>query len=387
MDPQAYYYQYPMMKEFDAVVQSCQKVTKGYVLTLDHTAFYPEGGGQPCDVGRIDTASVFDVQEKNHVVYHYVDRAFSVGQNVHGRIDWNRRFLMMQSHSGEHIVSGLVHAQFGYDNVGFHLDTHGLMTIDFNGVLRPADIDAIEMLANDVVSQDIPLTIAWPTKEQRKHMSYRSKKALDGHVRIVTIGPYDTCACCGTHVERTGQIGSIKILSLEKHRQGVRLQLICGRKAIMDHQQKHKICAQLSPLFSVPVEGIVTAVKKAQADRNEKSRTIRQWQDKYIVLKTAMLPSSKIQLIEEDVDRLTMRDFCNYILEHTDCVVAMVVAKNQGAYQYVMASQKIDLKIKVNELNDLLAGRGGGQKEMVQGTFRADIETIKKVIQQWNDSL
>lgn len=387
MNPEAYYYRYPMMKEFDTIVRSCQKIKKGYVLTMDQTAFYPEGGGQPCDLGTIDTASVLDVQEKDNVVYHYVDQPFTVGQTIHGMIDWNRRFLMMQSHSGEHIVSGLVHAQFGYDNVGFHLDTQGLMTIDFNGVLTQTDIDSIEKLANDVVFQDIPITIEWPTKEQRKHMAYRSKKALDGDVRIIKIGSYDTCACCGTHVERTGQIGPIKILSMEKHKQGVRLQLICGRKAIMDHQLKHTICAQLSPMFSVPVEGIVDAVKKAQEDSNEKSRTIHKWQEKYIVLKTAMLPTSKIQFLEEDVDRYTMRDFCNYVLSHTDCLVAIVVSKNQERYSYVMASQTIDLKTKVKELNALLCGRGGGQKEMVQGTFQTDIETIKKVIQQWNDSL
>ena len=123
MNPEAYYYRYPMMKEFDTIVRSCQKIKKGYVLTMDQTAFYPEGGGQPCDLGTIDTASVLDVQEKDNVVYHYVDQPFTVGQTIHGMIDWNRRFLMMQSHSGEHIVSGLVHAQFGYDNVGFHLDT------------------------------------------------------------------------------------------------------------------------------------------------------------------------------------------------------------------------------------------------------------------------
>lgn len=382
MDKNAYYYQYPMMKEFDAQVLSCTKGKKGYELVLDHTAFYPEGGGQPNDIGTIENGHVYDVQEKDDTIVHFVDTAFSVGQSVHGIIDWKRRFLMMQSHSGEHIVSGLVHKYFGYDNVGFHLDSQGLMTVDWNGKLSVDDLAKIEREANQAIYEDIPLTILWP--DDLNQIAYRSKKELEGNVRIVQIGDYDSCACCGTHVQTTGQIGLIKIISHENYKQGIRIQMVCGSKAFLDYQQKHNIASTLSPIFSVPTEKIVDSIQKFKKESEEKSKTIRLWQDQYIALKTKTLPQQKIQLLFEQVSGYMLREFCNYVLEHTDCEVAIVV-NEEG--QYVMASQTVDLKTKVKELNSLLSGRGGGQKEMVQGSFQANQESIKKVIQEWNDSL
>ena len=144
------YYESPYKKEFEATVLSCVKGKKGYEAVLDETAFYPEGGGQPADTGAIDGVRVYDVHEKDGVVIHYAEGELPVGKKVKGVIDWERRFCLMQEHSGEHLVSGLIHSAFGYDNVGFHMGAEEV-TIDLNGILEWKDLMEIEEKANEII--------------------------------------------------------------------------------------------------------------------------------------------------------------------------------------------------------------------------------------------
>ena len=205
------YYEDVYQKEFTAEVLECRETDRGYEVVLDQTAFYPEGGGQPCDLGTLNGISVVDVQEKGSEIVHYTEKPLETGSKVTGKIDWARRFDLMQQHSGEHIVSGLVHEAYGYDNVGFHMSSD-VITVDFSGVLTETQLAEIEAETNQKIWENTPVEIFYPPKEELEKLSYRSKKELTGQVRLVRFPGSDLCACCGTHVTHTGEIGAVKTL-------------------------------------------------------------------------------------------------------------------------------------------------------------------------------
>ena len=231
METEKLYYADPFLTDFTATVLDCQPGKNGYLVTLDRTAFYPEGGGQPADHGVLDGAAVTDVHEKNGVILHNVDRAVEIGKTVAGAIDWNRRFDFMQQHSGEHICSGLICERFHCDNVGFHMGAD-IVTIDFNADISWEELLEIEAKANQYLYENHPIDIQFHRGAELEAIDYRSKKALEGDVRIVAFPGADCCACCGTHVLRSGQVGLVKFLSVQKFREGVRIELLCGKRAL-----------------------------------------------------------------------------------------------------------------------------------------------------------
>ena len=225
------YYQDAHQAQFQATVLSCRPGKHGYDVVLDRTCFYPEGGGQPGDTGVLSGVRVTDTHEAGGEIVHYCEAPLAEGQTVEGTIDYERRFEFMQLHTGEHILSGVIHRRFGYENVGFHMGAD-FVTIDFSGMLTQEDLSAVEAEANEWVWKNVPIEIAYPDAEALKTIPYRSKKELTGQVRIVTIPGADICACCGTHVSDTGEIGLIKIFSCVKFHDGVRLEILCGRRAL-----------------------------------------------------------------------------------------------------------------------------------------------------------
>ena len=231
METEKLYYADPFLTDFTATVLDCQPGKNGYLVTLDRTAFYPEGGGQPADHGVLDRAAVTDVHEKNGVILHNVDRAVEIGKTVTGAIDWGRRFDHMQQHSGEHICSGLICERFHCDNVGFHMGAD-IVTIDFNADISWEELLEIEAKANQYLYENHPIDIQFHRGAELEAIDYRSKKALEGDVRIVAFPGADCCACCGTHVLRSGQVGLVKFLSVQKFREGVRIELLCGKRAL-----------------------------------------------------------------------------------------------------------------------------------------------------------
>ena len=222
------YYEDVYTKEFTAKVLECREGKKGYEIILDQTAFYPEGGGQPCDLGTLNDVEVLEVHEKNGEIIHYTKEAIEPGKEVTGKIDWDRRFDLMQQHSGEHIVSGLVHAAYGYDNVGFHMSSD-VITVDLSGVLSETQLAEIEAETNRKIWENSEVEITYPSREELDKLDYRSKKELTGQVRLVRFPGSDLCACCGTHVTHTGEIGAVKILTVENFHEGIRLTMICGK--------------------------------------------------------------------------------------------------------------------------------------------------------------
>ena len=232
MDTEKLYDQDAFLREFDAVVTECYEGKDGSCLvTLDRTAFYPEGGGQPADHGVLGGAAVLDVQEREGRVLHTCDRPLPVGRTVRGVIDWDRRFDHMQQHSGEHIVSGMLCAAFSCDNVGFHMGADTVI-IDYNAPMTWEQVLEVEDRANRYIWENHLFRAYYPTPEELAVLSYRSKKAIEGPVRITEFPGADRCACCGTHVAASGQVGLVKFLSCQKLRDGVRLELLCGGRAM-----------------------------------------------------------------------------------------------------------------------------------------------------------
>ena len=224
------YYQDAHQAQFQATVLSCRPGKHGYDVVLDRTCFYPEGGGQPGDTGVLSSVRVTDTHEAGGEIVHYCEAPLAEGQTVEGTIDYDRRFEFMQLHTGEHILSGVIHRRFGYENVGFHMGAD-FVTIDLSGMLTPEQVQSVEAEANEWIWKNVPVEVSYPDPDTLKTIPYRSKKELTGQVRIVTIPGADICACCGTHVSNTGEIGLLRIFSCVRFHDGVRLELLCGRRA------------------------------------------------------------------------------------------------------------------------------------------------------------
>ena len=261
METRKLYYEDPFQKGFATTVVSCDAVKGGYAVVLAETAFYPEGGGQPYDTGVLGEANVLEVHEKNGVITHLCDKPFEVGKSVSGKIDWARRFDHMQQHSGEHICSGLICERFHCDNVGFHMGAD-VVTIDFNADISWDELMEIEQLANLYIYEDHPIDIQFYRGAELDKVEYRSKKPLEGDVRIVSFPGADCCACCGTHTRTTGQVGQIKILASENYKGGVRLSVVCGQRALLAAQAMRQRQAEIGALLSAKADQTAVAVHR-----------------------------------------------------------------------------------------------------------------------------
>ena len=378
------YYDSAYIKEFEAQVLSCQEGKKGWEITLSATAFYPEGGGQPADTGLLGNVRVTDVHEKDGQVVHYTDGPLPVGEMVRGVIDWDRRFQHMQEHSGEHLVSGLIHQRFGYDNVGFHMGTDEV-TIDFNGVLEWGDLIAIEEKANGMIWENLEISAVYPEKDELDAMEYRSKKELTGAVRIVSIPGGDVCACCGTHVERTGEIGLVKFLSMIHYKGGVRISLLCGKRAVEDYERKRDQVQKISVLLSARPGEISRAVEKLKDEEAKLQEKLVAAYDKLIASEVRDIKEGDgdIFILEPDFEAIQLRHLVNRLLEEKKgrTVLALGGAA-EGSFLYVLGSRDGDMRRLSRELNGLLNGRGGGSAQMAQGTFFATKDQLQAILKE-----
>ena len=378
------YYDSAYIKEFEAQVLSCQEGKKGWEITLSATAFYPEGGGQPADTGLLGNVRVTDVHEKDGQVVHYTDGPLPVGEMVRGVIDWDRRFQHMQEHSGEHLVSGLIHQRFGYDNVGFHMGTDEV-TIDFNGVLEWGHLMAIEEKANGMIWENLEISAVYPEKDELDAMEYRSKKELTGAVRIVSIPGGDVCACCGTHVERTGEIGLVKFLSMIHYKGGVRISLLCGKRAVEDYERKRDQVQKISVLLSARPGEISRAVEKLKDEEAKLQEKLVAAYDKLIASEVRDIKEGDgdIFILEPDFEAIQLRHLVNRLLEEKKgrTVLALGGAA-EGSFLYVLGSRDGDMRRLSRELNGLLNGRGGGSAQMAQGTFFATKDQLQAILKE-----
>lgn len=370
------YYKDSYISEFSARVLSVTEVSDGYDIVLDKTAFFPEEGGQSADSGYIGELKVKYVYEKDGMVYHKTD-AVPEGDTVFCKIDFNERFDKMQQHTAEHILSGVIHSLFGYENVGFHLGDD-VVTFDIDHPLTREELDRVEYLANEAVFRNLKVEAFFPTKKELENETYRSKLDLTENVRLVKIGDVDSCACCAPHVNYTGEIGLIKCLDFMHHRGGVRITMCAGGRALKDYREKYRNIREISAILSEPQHTTAEALNKYVSDKEKQKLELKTIKRVYAEsLADNVSSDSNLVIVLDHVGMDELRDFANKAVKHVKGILVALIGSDND-YKYVMASGSIDLRVKAKDINEKLSGRGGGHPQMIQGSLFTDIKTIKK---------
>ncbi len=377
------YYKDSHCFEFTALVLDCRETARGPALILDRTAFFPEGGGQLADTGSLGAVKVLDVHEKEGEILHYCDGPLMPGERVEGRLDAEQRLVRMQNHSGEHVVSGLAHKLFGCENVGFHMG-EDFVTIDFDRELSREQLMEIETLANRAVREDLPVSCTFPEPEALKSLEYRSKLELTENVRIVEIPGVDRCACCAPHVERTGEIGLIKVLDWERHRGGLRLSLACGMLALRDYRVKQENISAISQALSSKRHETAAAVERLLQEQQKSKERIAA-----LSLELARYMAEdreetegNICVFDSVLDEVALRELVNLLMEKCRGIAAAFSGDDRRGYRYIMGSRELDMRSLAKELNSLIEGRGGGKARMIQGSASASAAAIAAVFER-----
>lgn len=361
-------------REFTAQVLSCTQKNAGWEVILNRTGFYPEGGGQSADTGTLGTARVLDVQRRGDEIVHFCDRA--LGGTVHGVIDWARRMDFMRQHGGEHILSGLIHARCGFDNVGFHLGAE-LVTADFDGELTMEQLLVLEREANRIVEENVPIRCYYPTQEELRTLPYRAKDNLHGAIRFVEIGDVDRCACCGTHVRASGEIGLILIVSAVKFRGGTRVELLCGDRAARYVQAIFAQNRAVSQALSAKPTATYEAVRRLQEEKAAAQRQTAALEARLVALLAAEAAGKeRVLLIEPQLSPNAQRALATRIIQ-AGAACCLVCAADGTGYRYTLASNGADLRETVKRLNACLCGRGGGRPDFAQGSIQAEQAQIQ----------
>ena len=372
----------PYLTQFSATVESCTQGKKGWDILLNQTAFYPEGGGQPYDTGTLGGVPVLEVHQREGRVVHTCAAPLEVGSQVEGQIDWPRRFDLMQHHSGEHIVSGIAHSLYGCDNVGFHMGSD-VITIDLNVELAPDQVAQLEARANQYIWEDHPIAVTYPTSEELEHLEYRSKKALTGQVRIVSFPGADTCACCGTHVSSSGQVGLVKLLSCQKFRDGVRIELVCGKRALDYLSQVWEQNHQISNLLSAKTMQTSGAVRRLLEENAAlKSRILTMEEQQFAALAQQYAGQGDVLVFESGLSPDSLRRLCGAVQAACGGRCACFSGEDGSGYQYAVGQPGGDLRPLAKALNQALQGRGGGKPDFIQGTVSASQDQIQTFFQE-----
>ncbi len=368
------------LKEFTGTVLSCKKTGEKYAVTLNQTAFFPEGGGQQSDRGYIGGAYISDVQIKNGEILHFADKPLSVGQAYDCKLDFDFRFRNMQNHSGEHIISGIVHRLYGFNNVGFHLGAE--MTMDFDGELTRRQLDEIEDLANKAVYENLPVKAYYPNDEELKQLDYRSKLDLKENVRVVEIKGVDVCACCAPHVKATGEIGIIKILDFEKYKGGVRLIVKCGADALRDYREKYKNVLEISNLLSAKQFEVSSAVVRLNEQLSAEKAAAAALKKRLIAEKAAGFEpdTDKTAVFENGLDIKELQLLADALCQKAGGIRGAFSGAD-GAFSFAICGGETALGNFFAKFKAAFNTRGGGRNGIRQGTVcadRAEIEGLFK---------
>ena len=387
------YYEDAYATEFDAVVLNCEekemsvkteageeKITV-YQVILNQTLFFPEEGGQSPDKGVLGGANVLDVQVKNDIITHTLDKPLEVGTTVYGTLDWKHRFSNMQQHSGEHIFSGTVNRLYGYNNVGFHLSDN-IVTMDFNGVLTEEDVASVEYLVNEAIIKNLPITVTYPSKEELSVLEYRSKIEIEGQVRIVTVEGVDVCACCAPHVKRTGEIGMLKVMSVQNHRGGVRISMLCGFRALEAFREKAAVITELMDSLTVSQDLLLDRVEKLKASNQDYKYRLAVAKQKLLETKMADIPAEQknVFLFEQDIESSVMRNVVNALTAKHSGVCGVFVGNDETGYSFIIGSTNVDCTQVATVLREKTNAKCGGKKPMVQGSVQVSEKELRAVL-------
>lgn len=379
MPTQKLYYEDSHLSRFTATVLSCTDIGKGFEVILDATAFYPEGGGQAADTGSLGGVRVIDTRERGEDVVHLCSGPLEVGAAVEGVIDYDLRFERMQQHSGEHIVSGIIFRRYGWQNRGFHMGSD-VITVDTEGPVPPEDLAAIEAEANTVVWANLPVKTWYPSAEELPTIPYRSKKALTGPVRIVEFPGCDICACCGTHVQATGEIGLIKLLSSTGFRSGSRIEMACGAQALRLLNTAYEQNKQVSQAFSAQIHETGAAARRMNdALAQQKYRIVGlEWRI-FAAIAAGYEGKGDVVHFEENLDSTAVRELADAIAEKCGGAAAVFSGGDERGYAFCIVTRQGDLRALGKDMTKALNGRGGGKPNCQQGRVQAakcEIETF-----------
>ena len=362
------YYKDSHIFSFDAKVLECTAENDGWLVVLDKTAFFPGGGGQQPDTGLIGSVRVDSVFEKDGIIFHHAAGSLEPGKVYTCCIDEDQRRRRMQNHSGEHIVSGIIHSLYGYENVGFHMGAE-FVTIDISGELSADELSKVEGLANEAVRSNVPVKTYFPNSTELEKLQYRSKLDLKENVRIVEIEGIDTCACCAPHVERTGEVGFIKFLSSEKHRGGTRANMVCGLDALDRVNEMLSQISGISALLSAKRDDVYPAVERLLADRDGYKEALASAE--HIMAGTyadrAERTEGNICVFADIKSESARRELVNMLVPKCGGMAAVFSPDGAGAWQYIIGSAHVDLRAQAKSINEAIGGRGGGRSEMISG--------------------
>ena len=371
------YYEDCHLTRFEAQVTGCEKCEKGFEITLDATAFYPEGGGQACDLGTLGNAVVLDVQERGEEVIHLCAAPLEVGSRVEGKIDYQRRFDLMQQHTGEHIVSGIIHRRYGYHNVGFHIGDH-MIQIDFDGVIPGEDLPLIEREANGALWQNIPVKCWYPAEEELPGVFYRTKRALPWPVRIVQVPGFDSCACCGIHVDMTGEVGLVKLFSVVGLRGGCRIEMACGQRALELLNQAYEQNREVSQAFSAKIAETGAAARKMNELLTEEKFRSGQLQKRiFESIANNYVNQGTVVHFETGLDSAMVRQLADAIAERCGGTAAVFSGSDGEGYAFALINPVEDLRPLGKAMTAALQGRGGGKPNFQQGRVSATRKEIE----------
>lgn len=377
MITQRLFYENQYLTEFQAKVVKSISIDKGTGVILDKTAFYPEGGGQPADGGTLNGISVLDVQEIDGEIVHFLQEKIDENTQVTGCINFEKRFDLMQQHSGEHIVSGFINRQFGYNNVGFHIGSD-MVTIDFDGELTREDLKIVEKKVNNYIWLNQQVNVFYPNEKELEKLTYRSKKELSGWVRIVEFpNGGDMCACCGLHVKACGEIGFVKLISVQKFHQGVRVEMVSGKRAYDYVTNAVEENSKISALLSAKIFETSSAVERLMEENQQLKLKVGETENRIInLISDKYLNSQPVIINEPYLSPDNLRRLTALLIEKTDCFCGAFSGNDNDGYKYAVGQKNGDLKELVKDMNTALNGRGGGKPFFAQGSLNSKWEDI-----------
>lgn len=375
------YYQDAYLQECNAYVESCEEGKNGYDIVLNQTVFFPEGGGQPSDQGVLickdkTEVNVTHVREKGQI-FHVCDKPIAVGEEVTCKLNWDRRFDYMQQHSGEHVLTGFIHNKFGFNNVGFHI-SEGVVTIDFDGVASFDEIKELEKKANAYIWENHESHVFYPTKEEQAEIDYRSKMEIEGQIRLVEYPDIDLCACCGTHVKNTGEIGLIKVLSCINWRGGIRVEMACGRWAFHYLNQIQEQNSAISVKLSSKIFETAAAVERIMNEAGNMRGRLANLESKELERIAASYENAGDMIcFAQDLSSESVRKLCDMIMNRNSGICRIFSGNDTDGYKYAIGQVNGDLRDAIKQMNTDLNGRGGGKPFFAQGSVMATKEAIE----------
>ncbi|MDO5016268.1 MAG: alanyl-tRNA editing protein [Eubacteriales bacterium] len=390
MDFTSLFYQEPYRKEFEAELLACrpykekQKNDKGelWEVELSRSCFYPEGGGQPGDRGKLriwqekdncwsEAYPVLDTYYRENRQWHLIaGPELAPGSKIKGQIDFERRFTFMQQHTGEHLISGFARQFFGVTNVGFNINETE-MTLDFDKFLNEEDLQRLENAVNEAVFQNLPVEVLYPSADELEELDYRSKKALEGQVRLIRIPGVDLCACCGTHLIRTGEVGLVKIVHSLAYKGGVRLTAYCGRRALADYRHLAEEARTLSQAYSVEARKLVPDLLRPLEQVAELNKELSCRQQQLLSLLAELRQPEGLLWLDSGLDKSGQKNLAKWSTTHAISKIFIFVPQGEEIYRYVFAAQDFDLAPYQAVMAERFEVRGGGRNGFFQGQVKA----------------